>query len=256
MVLRAFGRQRGHDPEPDAASYLDGAGSRRWRQWFEAHLLHCEDCWTEVIGGRTGRSLAERARELAPTSLREDIRAEVSLAESTRRGRTSRVMLALAAVLTVAAVATALVLADFVGSPRQPEAIAAALTAYRADRTPSGTAVARAPDLSATGLRLISSGREPLNGIVADVFRYVDPSGRRVFVFLSDVTFPEASGANERAGAVHGWQAVEDDVHLVCADSPVSYLVMGDDDQLVRQAEEALRTQRLLAGAAASSRTG
>jgi hypothetical protein len=248
MVLRASRRQRGHDPERDAARYLDGAGSRGWRQWFEAHLLHCEECWTEVAGGRTGRSLAERARELAPASLREDIRAEVSLAEGNRGGRASRVMLAVAAVLTVAAVATALVLADFVGSPRHPEAIAAALTAYRSDQTPSGTAVAKAPDLSATGLRLISSGREQLDGIVADVFRYVDPSGRRVLVFLSDLTFPEASGATERAGAVHGWQAVEDGVHLVCADSPVSYLVMGDDEQLVRQAEEALRAQRLLAG--------
>lgn len=254
MVLRAFGRQRGHDPEGDAARYLDGAGRRRWRQWFEAHLLRCEDCWTEVIGGRTGRSLAERARELAPASLREDIRAEVSLAGgSSRRRRASRVILAFTAVLTVAVVASALVLADFVGSPRQPEAIAAALTAYRADRTPSGTAVARAPDLSATGLRLISSGREQLDGIVADVFRYVDPSGRRVFVFLSDQTFPEASEASERAGAVHGWQAVEDGVHLVCADSPVSYVVMGDDDRLVGQAEEALRAQRF---SPAEGRTG
>ena len=66
-----------HDPERNAAEYVSGELSRRAARWFESHLLHCEDCWREVLFGRLGRRVAEEAREQAPASLRERIRAAV-----------------------------------------------------------------------------------------------------------------------------------------------------------------------------------
>jgi anti-sigma-K factor RskA len=69
--------RRPHDPERNAAEYVSGELSRRARRWFEAHLLHCEDCWQEVLLGRLGRRLVERAREQASADLRERVRAAV-----------------------------------------------------------------------------------------------------------------------------------------------------------------------------------
>jgi hypothetical protein len=75
-----------------------------------------------------------------------------------------------------------------------------------------------------------------------DVFWFTD--GRtKVVLFLSSERFPEAIGAQERSGAVHGWRAADDGVHLVCADSPLSYLLMSRDGSLVDRAESALRQQ-------------
>ena len=71
-----FGRLR-HDPERNAAEYVTGELPMRARRWFEAHLLHCEDCWREVLLGRLGRRVAEEAREQAPAGLRDRVRATV-----------------------------------------------------------------------------------------------------------------------------------------------------------------------------------
>jgi hypothetical protein len=68
-----------HDPESNAAEYVTGELPRRARRWFEAHLLHCEDCWREVLLGRLGRRIAEEAREQAPAGLRDRVRASVQL---------------------------------------------------------------------------------------------------------------------------------------------------------------------------------
>jgi anti-sigma factor RsiW len=73
------GRRR-HDPERNAAEYVSGELSRRAKRWFEAHLLDCEDCWREVLFGRMGKRIAEEAREHAPASLRDRVRASVQLA--------------------------------------------------------------------------------------------------------------------------------------------------------------------------------
>ena len=73
-----FGRLP-HDPERNAAEYVSGELPRRARRWFEAHLLHCEDCWREVLLGRLGRRVAEEAREQAPAGLRDRVRATVQL---------------------------------------------------------------------------------------------------------------------------------------------------------------------------------
>jgi len=73
-----------------------------------------------------------------------------------------------------------------------------------------------------------------------DVFWFTN--GRtKVVLFLSAERFPEAIGAQERAGAVHGWRAADDGVQLVCADTPVSYLLMSRDGSLANRAESALR---------------
>lgn len=70
-------RRRPHDPERTAAEYVSGELPRRATRWFEAHLLHCEDCWREVLLGRLGRRVAEEAREQAPAGLRDRVRAAV-----------------------------------------------------------------------------------------------------------------------------------------------------------------------------------
>ncbi len=75
--IRRGVRRRPHDPERDAAEYLSGELPRRAARWFESHLLHCEDCWREVLLGRLGRRVAEEARELAPAALRDRVRAAV-----------------------------------------------------------------------------------------------------------------------------------------------------------------------------------
>lgn len=70
-------RRRPHDPERNAAEYVTGELSRRATRWFESHLLHCDDCWREVLLGRLGRRVAEEARELAPAGLRDRVRVAV-----------------------------------------------------------------------------------------------------------------------------------------------------------------------------------
>jgi len=75
--IRRWFRRRAHDPERNAAEYVTGELSRRATRWFEAHLLHCEDCWREVLLGRLGRRVAEEAREQAPAGLRDRVRAAV-----------------------------------------------------------------------------------------------------------------------------------------------------------------------------------
>jgi anti-sigma factor RsiW len=77
--MRGGVRRRPHDPERNAAEYVTGELSRRATRWFEAHLLHCEDCWREVLLGRRGRRVAEEAREPAPAGLRDRVRAAVQL---------------------------------------------------------------------------------------------------------------------------------------------------------------------------------
>ena len=75
--MRGWFGGRPHDPERNAAEYVTGELSRRARRWFEGHLLHCEDCWREVLLGRLGRRIAEDAREQAPAELRDRVRAAV-----------------------------------------------------------------------------------------------------------------------------------------------------------------------------------
>jgi hypothetical protein len=159
--------------------------------------------------------------------------------------RRARILVPVVAVVVAGLVASGLLLADVLHPTQQPWPIAAALASFRSERPPaSGPARHAPPDLSAAGLRLESSGQSSLGGMPVDVYRFTN--GRtKVVLFLSSDRFPEAAGAQERAGAVHGWRAADDGIHLVCADSPVSYLLMSRDPSLVGRAESALREQTM-----------
>ncbi|MFN2590253.1 MAG: hypothetical protein ABR518_05745 [Actinomycetota bacterium] len=236
--------RQGHDPELDAARYLSGDGPRRWREWFESHLVACEACWAEVELGRRGRALAERARELAPADLRDRVRAAIELS-APDRSWARRLGVGIAATAVAAAVVVGGLAAVFAlrTAGAQPDAIAAAVASYRSHQpSVTGPAAHHSPDLSSAGLHLTAAGRTDLDGLVSDVFTY-RADGRTVFLYLGSARFPEAAGARERSGAVHGLDAMADGVALVCADSPVSYLLMSEDAGLLERAEAALRAE-------------
>jgi hypothetical protein len=66
-----------HDPEHRAAEYLCGETPGWIHRRLEAHLVDCEDCWTEVWLAREGRRMAEAGGEIAPRDLRDRVRAAV-----------------------------------------------------------------------------------------------------------------------------------------------------------------------------------
>lgn len=79
-----------HDPEETAASYLSGDMVGRSRIRFEEHIFDCENCWDEVRLGRSGRSLAESGRELAPQRIREQVREAIAASPAPKRRWPSR----------------------------------------------------------------------------------------------------------------------------------------------------------------------
>lgn len=218
--------------------------TERSRRQFESHLVGCEQCWKEVQQARTGRAVAERGRELSPPGVREDVRAAVAMSAAPGRRRV-RVLVPVVAAALAGLVASGVLVTDLIrgGGSAQPRPIAAALASFRSDRAPASAPTQHAPpDLSAAGLQLLGAGRSSLGGMAVDVFWFTN--GRtKVVLFLSSERFPEAVGAQDRAGAVHGWLATDEGVHLVCAESPVSYLLMSRDGSLVQRAEAALRQQ-------------
>ncbi len=240
--MRIPGRGHVHDPERNAALYVQGEMPERSRRRFESHLLGCEQCWNEVQEARAGRAVAERGRELSPPGLREDVRAAVAMSEAPGR-RKVRILVPATVAVLAGLVASGLLLGGLFrgGGPAQPRPIAAALASFRSDQAPGPAPSLHAPpDLSPAGLQLLGSGRSSLGGMPVDVFWFTN--GRtKVVLFLSGERFPEAIGAQERAGAVHGWRAADDGVQLVCADTPVSYLLMSRDGSLANRAESALR---------------
>src|SRR5919197_4766540 len=155
-------RSRVHEPERNAALYVQGEMPERDRRRFESHLLGCEEGWTEVQLARAGRALVERGRELSPPRLREDVRAAIAMSEPPGRRR-ARILVPVVAVLVAGLVASGLLVADVLHRTQQPRPIEAALASFRSERTPaSGPATHAPPDLSAVGLRLESSGRSSL----------------------------------------------------------------------------------------------
>ena len=229
----------GHDPERLASAYLVGDLRPKARRRFEAHLVDCDECWREVRLGRSGRRLAEAGRELAPSQLRERVRAAVAMTAAPPRRRLGYALLPIAVVVVVALLFSAWP----PGTTAQPEAISAALASYRSDSlVQSEPASQPAPDLAQEGLLLAATGRVRLDGMATDAYAYRDAEGARVMVFLSAERFPTALGAKVHDGTVHGWHASDGGTHLACGDAPVSYLVVGSPRGLVLRAEAAIQS--------------
>jgi Putative zinc-finger len=226
-----------HDPEGMAAAYLGGELRRGQREWFEAHLLACDDCWHEVQAGRRGRTLGESVREVAPQRLRERVRATVAATPAAHRRAARRRGVVAAAVAVVAAAASGgLLLAR---PPAQPPAIAAAVASFRAG-APGSASTAEAPPARQLGdLRWRGSGRGDLAGLPVAVHRYQDAAGHRVVLLRADRRFPEAAGARPMPDGAT-WLAELDGVVLFCADRPAPSLVVGQD-----RAEVLLAARRL-----------
>ncbi|HZD02048.1 MAG TPA: zf-HC2 domain-containing protein, partial [Actinomycetes bacterium] len=132
-----------HDPERVAAAYLAGELSAGRREWFEGHMLGCEDCWGEVTAGRAGRVLAESLREVAPQHLRERVRATIAAVPAPPRRRWGRlpVLVGVVVVLLLAVGVAGGLLAVRQHAPAQPAPITAAVASYRAGLsgwTPTG----------------------------------------------------------------------------------------------------------------------
>lgn len=227
-----------HNPELDAASYLGGAMSPRRVEAFEQHLMECEDCWREVTQGRAGRALVESARELAPAELREDLRATIAAYEPARRLRRGAWLAVAAAFALVAGGASTFLV---VRGPRQPGAIAAAVSDFRTGRLPVAGAPRRpAPDLSAVGLVLSTSGAGEVGSLPIDAYLYRDAEGRRVLLYLSDKPFPVAAGAHHAGGADAPWTARDGEVELLCAQRPHALLLLSEQQGTLQRAAEAL----------------
>ncbi len=225
-----------HDRESAVAAYVVGELSGRTRRRFEAHLLECEACWHEVQLGREGRRAAESLRELAPASLREDVRAAVGL--SMGSGHRTTWPIALQVVGAAVVITLAAILVGLARSPAsQPPPIAAALSAYRSaelvEREASG------PSLSALGLRLRANSSDSLATLPAREFLYSSPGGS-VALFVSTRDFPEAAGATERGGMSHGWTARDGDLFMACGSRPIPYLVIGADPRLLARIDVAI----------------
>ncbi len=235
--------RRAHEPELQAAEYVSGEMRRRERRRFEAHLVGCEECWSEVSLGWKGRGLAEASREVAPPGLRDEIRAAISIAQ--RPTRIPR-RLALGAAAAVLVALFALGAFTILGE-HQPHAIDAAITAARTETLASrGPSTHAPPDLSEEGLILVMGERVDLAGLSSDPFMYRDDAGESVFLFVSGARFPTARDSTARPDGM-GWRARSGGMTLVCGDRPVNYLVISENPSLVGPVEHMVRTSGFFA---------
>jgi hypothetical protein len=223
-----------HDPEREAAAYLGGVLRARRRRAFEDHLLACDDCWQEVEAGRLGRRLAESTRELAPQTLRETVRAAVAAFPSPRRARWPLVGAPVVIVLVTTLIGVQLV------RDEQPAPIARAVADFKQARLPTeARAHDPAPDLAAISLSLAGSGSGTLEGLAVDAYSYRAPDGRRLLLYLSETTFPVASGARQ-SGPEGPWRARVGDLELLCSQEPHALLAISDDPELLGRLAEQL----------------
>ncbi len=213
-----------HEPEKAAVAYLSGTMRSRRRARFEQHIVDCEDCWQEVQLGRTGRSLAESGRELAPQDTRENIRAVIAAHPgSRRRWRVGWGM----TILVVASVVIAS--AGYLGfrGPAQPAVIEAVLTDYREPGRSGRDIEAKLPRRLGD-LRYLTSYVSTVDDLNVIAHAYRDPAGHKVIVYQADSTFPVADGA-EHSSDGRTWSAATDGLVFFCADDPIPSLVVGDD---------------------------
>jgi hypothetical protein len=236
-----------HDPERDAARLLGGVMPAAEQVLGELLLLGCPECWDEVEQGRRGRSLAEAARTVAPTGLRERVRGLVE-AESLGAPAAPRIRLValrrrwlLPAGVPVAAAAVVALILTSSGGTAEPPSLRSAVADFTAQRLPGAQLPEQqAPDLSQLQLQPIGAGGGTYAGLDVDGYAYRDPAGRRVVLYLSDKPFPEAPGAELLAGPDGPWVAERGDVVVLCARVPHALLVVGQDDELVLSAASAL----------------
>lgn len=226
-----------HEPEKDAAAYLNGAMSPRRRRAFEEHVLVCEDCWSEVDIGRRGRSVAEATRRLAPQSMRERVRAAVSATPVPKRRwrrRPAAVSMGLIALFIAGAAAVVVALPG----EEQPRAIGLLIDDFTDEVDMGNPAPSRLPRrLGDLELRAAKSGQ--MYGMTITAHEYSDPAGHKVVVYQADEMFPVAAGA-ERDRGHRTWTAEVKGTVLFCADRPIPSLVVGDDVKEVSLAADEL----------------
>jgi anti-sigma factor RsiW len=259
-----------HDHETVAA-YVAGELVENAHTEFEAHLLACEECWSEVEAGRRGRELAQLVYETAPESLRNRIVRVVTAlpaetddeevtargvatvpmsppavnmlavarraAASKRRGRFALVAAAIAACVAVISFGVVAIRGD-----SGPEPVAAAAAGFLGARLPGAQIPdAPAPDLSKIGFTSTAAGAGTLAGLPVTAYAYRDQVGRRLLVYVGEKTFPPPDDEKEEYEHYDGsWVTHEDGVAVLCGREPHSTLVVGQDEQLVRQAAELL----------------
>lgn len=250
-------RSAPHDSETTAALYLGGELGAKEHTAFEEHLPSCEPCWREIELGRTGRRLAESARDVAPAELRERLRSVIADAPRTltappatpateddlarRRLRPSRV-LAILATAAVLIVGVSLVTLPTRAPAEQPPAIALAVAGFRSQQLPGNQLPSgQAPDLQSLDLRQVGAASGSVAGTMVTAFAYRDSIGRDLVVYLSDEPFPTAVGADLLSGPDGPWVAQSEGITVLCARSPHALLVLGADRRLVMATAEVLQ---------------
>jgi hypothetical protein len=241
-----------HDPERLAAAYLDGLGPVR-RQRYEAHLLVCDPCWREVSLGRDGRRLAENLREIAPTVVRESIRAAIGAAAATgepvnpsRPGRRILVSASLAVFVIVAAALGAWApwrhTSQGALAAASASTVTVAVASFRTDSLPGTTIPAQqAPELSTLGLHLISAAAGNIDGTAVMVFAYRTDAGTRIDLYRSATPIRETGEAEAVGGSERAWQSTMNGVVVICGGNSHTDLLIGTDLDLMRQVAQLLQ---------------
>jgi putative zinc finger protein len=224
-----------HDPELAASAYLAGDMTRRRRRAFENHMLDCHECWAEVAAGRSGRAVAEGARELAPQPLRELVRASVAALDPPppKRRMSLGLGVALAAIVGIAVTGGLL----WNARSQQPPGIAALIRDFRTESGGPSSELLLPRQLG--DLRIRSTRSVSVGGVEMTAHEYVDPAGHRVVVYRADGRFPVAEGAEHSPDGAT-WTASADGVVLFCADQPAPSLLIGDDGREVKLAASEL----------------
>lgn len=244
-----------HDPERDAAAYLGGDLAPAGREKFEAHMLICDACWSEVSQARTGRALAEGLREAAPQDLRELLRAIASSPEQTgsaaalvlrpaggrRRalgGVALRRLAATAAVVAVLGVGVALLIPQTADGEAT---LVAAASVFQADSREGAPAQVQPPVQSIAGMTYQGALAQPLAGQPALIYRYTDAAGHRVVLMSSTEEFPRAVNAQAIDPMGKNWIASVDGAQMLCVShGGLSWLVISDSrDEALAAGREA-----------------
>lgn len=219
-----------HDPAAVAAYVSGELVDDSAHTAFEEHLLACEECWSEVEAGRRGRELVERAREAAPDQLRERI-----LATTLPRARRRPLLLGAAAACVAVVVAAIVVGVALHRGPEEP--VAAAVAGYRTEQLPgSGMPENPAPDLSRLGFTATAAGTGRLAGTPVTAYAYRDQLGRRLLLYIGTRPFFAPEEVAEYAEPDASWLTHEQGIAVLCGRHPHVTLVVGQDDQLVREA--------------------